>query len=224
MSAITHDRITCKWTDTFLLCFTMQWLPCRLRKPHVDAWKIKHAFWLTQCDLLSVYYAAENQGSRRSFWWEKDSLSGRVMCLCRFKEELVPGSGEKRDASVMLIQYLSLFIKFELQSMLIHCDVTRAQEEACTDLPARTLVRRIKNIYIRILKCYTFRYLFMTFFEKNPKTTEPLGCVNSKHLVKRHSVQSFWVTAEVKSPAKSGYWCCVRCGPSPQCPPFKPSP
>lgn len=95
MSAITYDCITCKWTSTFLLCFTMQWLPWRLRKPHVDAWKIKHAFWLTQCDLLSVYYAAENQGSRRSFWWEKDSLSGRVMCLCHFKEELVPGLGRE---------------------------------------------------------------------------------------------------------------------------------
>lgn len=93
MSAITHDSITCKWT--FLLCFIMQWLPCGLRKLRVDAWKIKHAFWLTQCDLLSVYYAAENQGSRRSFWWEKDSLSGRVMWLCRFKEELVPGLGRE---------------------------------------------------------------------------------------------------------------------------------
>lgn len=66
-----------------------------------------------------------------------------------FKIQLVPGSG--RDTVHLwyyanLLFSLNLFIKFELQSMLIHCDVTRARTEACYDLPARTSVRRIKTI------------------------------------------------------------------------------
>ncbi|XP_070772626.1 collagen alpha-1(XIX) chain [Enoplosus armatus] len=42
--------------------------------------------------------------------------------------------GKLKDNPVMAVP-------FELQSMLIHCDVTRARTEACYDLPARTSQR-----------------------------------------------------------------------------------
>uniref|UniRef100_UPI0037E7BEBB collagen alpha-1(XIX) chain n=1 Tax=Semicossyphus pulcher TaxID=241346 RepID=UPI0037E7BEBB len=46
--------------------------------------------------------------------------------------------GKLKDNPVMAIP-------FELQSMLIHCDVTRARTNACYDLPARTSSQRLNN-------------------------------------------------------------------------------
>lgn len=65
---------------------------------------------------------------------------------------------------VSLISCLPLFLKFELQAMVIHCDVTRARSEACYGLPAGTLVRAKATICGMTEEIGIFSFLMVFFF------------------------------------------------------------
>lgn len=72
------------------------------------------------------------------------------------------------DINLYLFIIIIFFFKskFELQSMLIHCDLTQARTDAC-DLPARTSVR-IKILFYtdkNNLLCHSYTYFFILLFQ-----------------------------------------------------------
>lgn len=107
---------------------------------------------------------------------------------------------------VIVNNYYLFWYKFELQVILIHCDLTRARTNAC-NLPAKDINKNWDFILHRCVKYLLYQNFIVLFQETK------IFQRRSKALLLWGENERFW---RVEKAADSAHWWCLGSGPSHQ--------